>query len=167
MFADGSRKGPDSEIVPFPSPFQFRMRGAEGELFSSDPIGSKESKKASRRLDLKRGLYSEVHFFEDSDGRRTRVRSLRFVSLADPHLIAKQIHVETENYSGSHELDFSSQFTEQVSLYPHLELINQVETEKDCELLHCRTKGSGTSCAVVSRCCLDAKKLGLHTYVWI
>jgi alpha,alpha-trehalose phosphorylase len=64
MFTDGSRKSHDSEIVPFPSPFQFRLRmgGAEGRQFTFESSG--ESNGHTRKLDLKKGLYREARSFE-------------------------------------------------------------------------------------------------------
>jgi alpha,alpha-trehalose phosphorylase len=157
MFTDGSRKSEDSEIVPFPSPFQFRLRmgGIDGKQFSSE---SGEVKTHLRKLDLGEGLYQEEHLFEDPKGRRTKVRTFRFVSLVDPHLLVQQIRIESKNYSGPLELDLSNRFLEQVPLYPHLDLISQDTHSGLSEVLLYRTKSSKIDCAVVSRLLSPKKK---------
>jgi alpha,alpha-trehalose phosphorylase len=151
MFTDGSRKSHDSEIVPFPSPFQFRLRmgGAEGRQFTFESSG--ESNGHTRKLDLKKGLYREARSFEDSEGRKTKICSVRMASLSDPHLLVQKIRIESENYSGGLELDLSNRFSEQAALYPHLDLVS-MDTEPGLnELLHYRTKSSQMNCAIASR----------------
>jgi alpha,alpha-trehalose phosphorylase len=155
MFTDGSRKSHDSEIVPFPSPFQFRLRmgGSRGKQFTSDPNGEPKGDSGghSRKLDLKKGLYREERFFEDSEGRKTKISSVRMASLCDPHVLVQKIRIESENYSGQLELDLSNQFSERAVLYPHLDLVS-LDTEPGfSEILHYRTKSSGMNCILVSR----------------
>lgn len=50
-------------------------------------------------LDLRQGVLYRMTLFEDSEGRRTRLESLRFASLADRHLCAIRLRIMAENHS--------------------------------------------------------------------
>ncbi|MFI6430973.1 beta-phosphoglucomutase family hydrolase [Rhodococcus oryzae] len=51
-------------------------------------------------LDLRRGLLMRESVFRDPDGRRTRIRQRRLVSMATPHLAALETTIVAENWSG-------------------------------------------------------------------
>lgn len=53
-----------------------------------------------RTLDLKRGVLHREWRHRNLDGRVTRIRTLRFASLADRHVLFHRIEVMPENYSG-------------------------------------------------------------------
>ncbi|MEZ5071403.1 MAG: beta-phosphoglucomutase family hydrolase [Bacteroidales bacterium] len=54
-----------------------------------------------RTLDMRKGELRREMILEDSEGRRTRVRSSRFASMADPHLAGVRYRITPLNYSGS------------------------------------------------------------------
>ena len=57
-----------------------------------------------RRLDLRRGVLSRVLTVCDSEGRETRITSLRVVSMAQPHLCALRYSVQPLNWTGRLEI---------------------------------------------------------------
>jgi len=54
-----------------------------------------------RVLDLREGILSRETVFEDSQGRRTRVETIRFASGADQHLCCLQARITPENHAAS------------------------------------------------------------------
>lgn len=145
FLTDKNRTSTEVEIVPFPSPFRFQLR-VSGTMLSSE---TSDMKTQRRNLSLKNGTYQEEHLFEDSDGRRTRLQTLRLASAVDPHLLIQNIRIHCENYSAPIEIDFSNRFQE--SLYPHLESAERIALADSGEVLLYRTKGSDIACAMVSR----------------
>lgn len=53
-----------------------------------------------RALDLRQGVLWRETVFEDPQGRRTRLETLRFASFADPHLCVLRLAVTPENHGG-------------------------------------------------------------------
>src|SRR3954467_4348270 len=54
-----------------------------------------------RVLDMREGTLSRETVFEDSQGRRTRIETIRFASSADEHLCCLQARVTPENHTAS------------------------------------------------------------------
>jgi hypothetical protein len=54
-----------------------------------------------RVLDMRDATLSRETVFEDSEGRRTRVESVRFASAADQHLCCLQVRITPENHDAS------------------------------------------------------------------
>jgi kojibiose phosphorylase len=54
-----------------------------------------------RVLDMREGTLSRETVFEDSDGRRTRLETIRFTSSADQHLCCLQARITPENHTAS------------------------------------------------------------------
>jgi kojibiose phosphorylase len=54
-----------------------------------------------RVLDVHEGTLSRQTVFEDGEGRRTRVESVRFASAADQHLCGLQVRITPENHTAS------------------------------------------------------------------
>ena len=54
-----------------------------------------------RVLDMHEGTLSRQTVFEDGEGRRTRVESVRFASTADQHLCGLQVRITPENHTAS------------------------------------------------------------------
>ncbi|MET0522960.1 MAG: glycoside hydrolase family 65 protein, partial [Jiangellaceae bacterium] len=52
-----------------------------------------------RVLDMHEGTLSRQTVFEDGEGRRTRVESVRFASTADQHLCGLQVRITPENHT--------------------------------------------------------------------
>ena len=58
-----------------------------------------------RALDLRQGVLWRRTVFEDDQGRRTRIESLRFASFADRRLCALRLEVTPENYASTITVD--------------------------------------------------------------
>ena len=54
-----------------------------------------------RVLDMREGTLSRETVFSDSEGRRTRVETVRFASMADEHLCCLQARITPENHTAS------------------------------------------------------------------
>src|SRR4051794_39080711 len=54
-----------------------------------------------RVLDMRDGTLSRETVFSDSEGRRTRVETIRFTSMADEHLCCLQARITPENHTAS------------------------------------------------------------------
>jgi kojibiose phosphorylase len=61
-----------------------------------------------RILDLRQGMLWREWRHQDADGRITRLRELRFASLADRHLLVQSVTLTAENYSGRVTVDAST-----------------------------------------------------------
>ena len=83
-------------------PVSFRVD--DGEWF--DP-NRHEFYLNERRLNLKTGLLNRSLIVKHSDGKETLVESLRFISMADPHMAGLEYTVTPLNYSGKIELKSS------------------------------------------------------------
>jgi trehalose/maltose hydrolase-like predicted phosphorylase len=141
----------ETELAPLPSPFLFHLRINQTRLMISS--GTLESR--TRTLNMKDGIYREDHSFKDELGRRTRVRSMRCASFADPHLLFQEIKILSENYSARLELDFFSPVSEFISIYPHYsnpsaEPVNRFEYV---------SKGSRMKCVLEAKTFLNGKLL--------
>lgn len=60
-----------------------------------------EAVEHERALDIRQGVLWRRTVFQDRHGRRTRIESLRFASLADRHLCAVRLEVTPENHSST------------------------------------------------------------------
>ncbi len=83
------------DLVNAPDWLPLRVR-VEGEL-----LDAKSCKVVSHRrvLDMRSGVLSRETTFEDSRGRRTRIDSVRFASMADRHLCGIRLCVTAENHA--------------------------------------------------------------------
>ncbi|HEV2713438.1 MAG TPA: hypothetical protein VGU26_10110, partial [Gaiellaceae bacterium] len=54
-----------------------------------------------RILDMRQGALFRETVFEDSEGRRTRIETVRFASAADEHLCCLQARITPENHAAS------------------------------------------------------------------
>lgn len=80
-------------------PVSFRIEG--GEWF--DP-NKHDFKLEERRLDFKTGILYRSVIVDHEDGKKTRVESSRFVSMANPHLAGLEYKVLPLNYAGNIEM---------------------------------------------------------------
>lgn len=94
---------PYSEIVSFPFPFRIRLSIDEQPL----DLMNGPWQDHRRILDLKKGMLFEQYAFEDDQGRRTLIKTLRCASMVDLHLLLQEIEVTCENYSGIVDLNTS------------------------------------------------------------
>ena len=114
--ASEGRDDPYSEMVPFPSPFRVGIR-VDGDDISFE---STRVRNHERVLDFRKGLLFQTFTFEDRNGRRTRLQSVRCISVADPHLMLHEIEVVCENHSGRVELELAPEILDPELRYPHL-----------------------------------------------
>ncbi len=156
FLAQKNRDNPFSEIVPFPFPFRLEIRldGSPLQLISPDLVSH------SRILDLRQGLYFENYSFNvlkngKLQNRSLRIRSLRCVSLADPHLLIQEIEIHSENYAGLVEIDVTIKPQEEELAFPHLNCIETVKPISVADLLVYETLASGMSCCVAARLSID------------
>ncbi|MDA8318766.1 MAG: hypothetical protein M0030_02980, partial [Actinomycetota bacterium] len=91
----------DESLVNLPNwlPLTFRIDG--GEWFT---IGSVHLLGYQQELDLRRGVLTRWLRFADDAGRHTSLTQRRFASMADPHLVALEVTISAEDYSGRVEL---------------------------------------------------------------
>ena len=75
-----------------------------------------------RTLDLRTGLLYRRTVFEDADGRRTRLETLRCASIADRHRCALRVEITPENHDGEitveSALDGRRRNLERLPVYP-------------------------------------------------
>ena len=67
----------------------------DGEAFSADSAGSH-----SRTLNLQQGVLSRHSEWQSGSGKQLRLQSRRFVSQANPHLLAIELSITALNFSG-------------------------------------------------------------------
>ena len=140
------RESSETEIVPFPSPIGFQIEVDRIPLSAQSP----KMLTASRKLDLKKGLYIESHRFEDKEGRRTRIETSRFASMSDRHLLVQHIDITSENYSGNIKLSLFLDRDGFEQLYPHLITIQNESTETS-PLLTYQTRISAITIAIATK----------------
>ncbi|HEY9378737.1 MAG TPA: hypothetical protein VIQ02_16795, partial [Jiangellaceae bacterium] len=117
-----------------------------------------------RVLDVHEGALARQTVFEDGEGRRTRVESVRFASTADQHLCGLQVRITPENHTASvtvHSgIDGTGYNLDRPPIYPepppsdpqmkwqkwakskHLEEVARAE-DADCIYLETRTIDTG------------------------
>ncbi len=146
----------DESLVNLPNwlPLTFRIDG--GEWFT---IGSVHLLGYQQELDLRRGVLTRWLRFADEAGRHTSLTQRRFASMADPHLVALEVTISAEDYSGRVEirsaLDGDVANTG-VSRYAglasrHLEAPNLVEADPETIGLRTRTSQSQILVAMAAR----------------
>ncbi|ORI20714.1 hypothetical protein BJD99_06615 [Rhodococcus sp. 1163] len=88
----------DESIVNWPNWLGTTFNIDDGEWLSSDKHLLQHHHIA---LDMREGVLRRESLLEDSQGRRTWLRQIRFVSMASPHLAALDTRLEPENYTGT------------------------------------------------------------------
>lgn len=91
----------DETIVNLPNWVPLTFRAADGEWIAP---GTHEFVHHHVALDLRRGVLVREFVVADGQGRRTRVRQRRVVSMASPHLAAIEMRIEPQNWSGRLEI---------------------------------------------------------------
>src|SRR4051794_20337195 len=74
---------------------EIMVNGVKLDVTSASIVGHR------RVLDMREGTLSRETVFEDSEGRRTRVETIRFASSADEHLCCLQARITPENRTAS------------------------------------------------------------------
>lgn len=147
FIADKERDDPFTEIVPFPSPFSLMVKVQGKEL----RLGSPDLKKHARNLDLAQGIYFENYLFEDEKGRKTLVRTMRFTSMVDRHLLFQEVEVVCENHSSEIEVEFAAPVAEFKQKYPHLKLEENSSSPGIAKNHLYATGASGMTCSIGHR----------------
>ncbi len=98
---DGHRlRREDESVVNLPHWLPVTVRPAGGAWLDCDTPQPHHH----LALDLRRGILRREVVYEQPDGRRTRLRQQRLVSMATPHLAALETVVIAENWSGTAHL---------------------------------------------------------------
>lgn len=121
--------------------------------------GSPELLDYHQQLDMRRGLVTRIATFQDLHGRRTKVTTRQFQSLAGVHLAALEVKIEAENWSGN--VNVRSMIDGRVAnrnvaadrelAGNHLEPIESREIDGETVLLETETNQSKVRIAVASR----------------
>ncbi|HKK63561.1 MAG TPA: beta-phosphoglucomutase family hydrolase [Bacteroidales bacterium] len=83
-------------------PVTFRID--DGEWFEFKPDANFKIEKIHRQLNMRNGTLLKYMVVVDNEGRRTRVKSLRFAGMHDPHRAAMNYSIQPLNYSGHIEI---------------------------------------------------------------
>ncbi len=102
-----------------------------------------EIESITRELNFKNGLLSRQMIIKDRKGRKTKIVSNRFASMANPHLISLKYAIKPLNYSGKVTLKtglIGDVINEGVERYKqlnqkHLEPVNQLVKDKTMSLI--------------------------------
>ena len=143
-----------AELVPLPFPFRLSIRVEGVPLDFSGQYGQD----LRRVLDLRGGLLHSAALYETPGGRRTRVRTRRCASLADPHLLLQEAVVSPENHWGAVELDAPLDDPDLALRHPHLERLEDT-IAADLECVRYATRASGIQICIVSRVAREAHRL--------
>ncbi|MFD2515216.1 glycoside hydrolase family 65 protein [Pontibacter locisalis] len=146
----------NESIVNLPNwlPFSFRME--RSDWFSLDDVTILDYEQT---LHMQQGLLTRKVRFSDEQGRQTLVQERRFVSMAQPNLMALSIALTPLNWSGKLELQSNLDgrvINNKVTRYApfnkvHLEILNTGEWgENGIELL-ARTNQSSVTVALAAR----------------
>jgi kojibiose phosphorylase len=96
--------GPDPASVPelavAPNWIEVHLRGQDGPI----DLATGRTLEHARVLDLRQGIVWRDWLHRDASGRETRIRTLRFASLADRHVLVQSVAVTPLNYSGRLDL---------------------------------------------------------------
>jgi trehalose/maltose hydrolase-like predicted phosphorylase len=93
----GGRTLENEDLVNWPNWLPLSFRHPDGEWFHPDHV---EFLEFYQELNFKRGTLERKLKIRDSQGRETSLQSLRFVSMAHPHLAAIHWALTPENWSG-------------------------------------------------------------------
>lgn len=145
----------DAEIVPFPYPFRIRLFVDKNEISA----GHTHMPEHGRILDMKKGIYSESHRFEDDGGGSTHVRIVRWTSFDNPHLLFQEIWLTSENHSGEITLDLTMRAPDRDPEYPHLKLESRETQDGLTEHVVYQTQASAVRASFASRIFVNAKEV--------
>lgn len=143
----GRKLNPFSELVPFPSPFPFKVSVDGLKLTAESP----DLKKHHRYFDLKHAVLLESWYFQDPRGRETQIKTMRWVSLANFHLLFQEIELLCINHTSQVSVDLKIENVDIDLQYPHLKLTRPVVQSYDEESFLFETKVSHLQIALVSR----------------
>ncbi len=87
------------KMQPVPNGKRLSIKVDEESLKASD-----KPSEGLRRLDLQSGVLSRKHSWRTKKGKQLTLHSRRFVSLANPHLMAIEYQITADNFNGAIEL---------------------------------------------------------------
>ena len=163
LFAEGyPSQSIETEIVPLPCPFRFRVQLDEEPIHAGNVI----RRQYSRCLDFQKGVYFEHNLLESAQGQKTSISGFRICSHSDPHLLIQKIKFTSDNYSAHINIDLSlypSEFRDLFSeLYPHIRPVPIVDASLNpqiAELQLFQTSGSKDFIALASRVIVHGREL--------
>ncbi|MDX1386180.1 MAG: glycosyl hydrolase family 65 protein [bacterium] len=146
----------NEDLVNWPNWLPLSFRQENGDWFHIDQV---EILDFYQELNFKRGTLERRVRFRDSEGRETSLDSLRFVSMANPHLAGIQWILTPENWSGTIEVRSGldgNVINAGVKRYrklssKHLEFIASGPIDEEAVYLHVRTCQSHIGMAMGSR----------------
>lgn len=132
----------------------FRIQG--GKWFSLDKVGILAYE---QELDMANSILRRTIRFRDEEGRETQLLERRFVSMAQPHLMALEIELVAENWSGNLEVMSGIDgkvLNNNVKRYAafnnrHLVTVSMSRNGEDTIALRARTIQSGIELAYTAR----------------
>jgi alpha,alpha-trehalase len=152
----------NESLVNLPNwlPLSFRINGSS--WFSMDKV---EILSYQQELNMKQAVLHRKVYFRDRQGRLTKLRERRFVSMAQPHLMALEMELTAVNWSG--ELEVKSALNgnivnNNVERYApfnsrHLESLFTRQKDQDTMELKTRTVQSKIEIALAARTLLQVK----------
>ncbi|MGW0558767.1 glycoside hydrolase family 65 protein [Streptomyces sp. NPDC002926] len=150
----------NEEMVNLPNWLPLRFRTGTGDdaapWFTPDTVTLLDQRLS---LDLRSGTLERHVRYEDAQGRRTLVRQLRLVHMAQPHLAALRTEFTAENWSGDIEVEAAldgAVTNAGVDRYrqlngDHLTHVRTGTCAADTVWLRCRTSTSGIRIGLASR----------------
>lgn len=156
LSAVAGREVENEDLVNLPSWLPLTFRIEDGAWFRIDEV---EILSYRQRLDLRRGVLHRDLRFRDAEGRTTRWREQRFVSMADPHLAYLSVEWTAEDWEGRFTVRSGVDggvVNDGVARYRaltrrHLETLSREPLGVDTLLLRCQTLQSAIQVAVAVR----------------
>jgi alpha,alpha-trehalase len=146
----------NEDLVNLPNWLPLRLRIGEGQWLSPDRM---ELLDYRQELDMRRGVLTRTMRLRDPDGRTTRWRERRLVSMADPHLAALEVEITALDWSGPVTLESGldgSVINDGVARYRqlasrHLETLAAREPDGHTLFLHTRFNQARLEVALAAR----------------
>jgi alpha,alpha-trehalase len=162
------REVENEDLVNMPSWLPLTFRIDDGPWFRVDDV---EILSYRQELDLKRAVLLRDLRFRDAEGRTTRWRERRLVSMADPHLAALSVAWTAEDWSGHlvarSGLDGGVRNCGVARYHAlesrHLDVLERSELGADAMFLRCRTNQSSIEVALAARTRVYRKRHDLET----
>jgi alpha,alpha-trehalose phosphorylase len=142
-----------TELVSLPFPFRVHLR-VDG--LALDPTVP-QCRAHRRTLNLREGVLLGHADYDTDVDRRVAVRTQRWASLADLHLVFQEVSVRLLNHSGTVTLDLSIDDPELTAKHPHLSPVATTGGERPWEVKRYRTKASGVEVCMASRAFLEGE----------
>lgn len=144
-----------SELVSLPFPFRLRLV-VDGRALEP---GGRLCRAHRRTLSLRDGtLLGSADYDTDVD-RRVAVRTRRFASLADPHLLLQEVTVCLLNHSGTIELDAAMEDPELAASHPHLSPLAPSSADQRWDVQRYQTRASNVEICAAARTFVEGQHL--------